>query len=426
MKNADPLSLHSIDAEHAVLGAVLLDFGKCLNSIREIIGEHDFYSSSSRLIFITFLNLTEESIPIDSLTVASRLQDDGTLQSAGGHVFIAALLDSCPSSANATHYAKIVKEKSVRRAIVAGAKDVSEAASERGGSTEDITKAAIKKFQSIDIPRPVTTSTSADVLLDLERNIDAGVTGLDPCYELLGRTVRRIAPGRLYVAGGYTSVGKSFWAGDLISRLYRQGNPGIAVFSTEMSTQQYMLRFLSNDSEIPSYCIEDNLPLQIHQYNRLIAAKDRFRAANLYLYDNLYRYGDIEKTATKLKAKNGLDIVVIDYVQNLWVDGSSIYERMAKIAPQLLVMAKEMEVTVIVLSQVSNEAAKGEANGIIGFKGAGEIAAAADVAIWLERYKNDTNLLKVTVRKNRHGRVGHGYLRYAPDYTRLLDEDDRG
>jgi|GEM_PF-6762121 len=259
------------------------------------------------------------------------------------------------------------------------------------------------------------------VLEDLERKISQGMNGIHPGYNLLARTVRKIAPGHMWVVGGYTSVGKSFFLTDLICRLYRAGNPGIALFSTEMSTGQYALRMLANRTTYSTWAIEERRLIHSSHLAVLSEAWEHFNSRNLYLYDDLYDWKRIEKTAEAIKHRKGLDIVAVDFIQNLAGKGS-VYERMSTLSPRIQAMAKRLEVCAIVLSQVSNEAARDDLS-IIGYKGAGEIAAAADLGVWLQRDEEEKEAVKFIIRKNRHGMRGEGLLIYSENYTRFEERE---
>jgi replicative DNA helicase len=233
-------------------------------------------------------------------------------------------------------------------------------------------------------------------------------------------------PGHLWIIGAYVSVGKSAWLVDFICRLYgHSDNPGIAVFSTEMSSEQYVLRMLSNRTRIPGWVISEKR-CTVQQEASLIDSQVWLSKRNLYIYDKLYRIEDIEKTVRMLKP-HGLDVICIDYLQNMWGDGN-IYERMSRLSPILQYMAKELQITIVALSQISNQAQreKGAAGGVYGFKGAGEIAASADLAIELERSKENEELLIFKVSKNRHGRIGEGLLQYMDNFARLKEVAKEG
>jgi replicative DNA helicase len=201
-------------------------------------------------------------------------------------------------------------------------------------------------------------------------------------------------------------------------------NPGIAVFSTEMSCEQYLLRMLSNQTGIPSWMITENR-VRPEQQEKLVQAQLFFSKRNLYLYDRLYKIEDMERTARVLKDQ-GLDIIAIDYIQNVWGEGK-IYDRMARLAPILQYLAKDLQITIIALSQVSNEfqREKGK-SGVFGYKGAGEIAASADLGIEFERDPQIKERMVFRVAKNRHGRIGEGVLEYVNGFTRFDEVDKNG
>ena len=207
---------------------------------------------------------------------------------------------------------------------------------------------------------------------------------------------------------------------DLTARLYRYGNPSIAIFSLEMSTHQYLLRLLANETKFPTWTIRENKIYSDVQDAILKNAYDHFQKKSLYIYDNLYNFNDIRREAANLKQKD-LDIVIIDYIQNVQCEGRTIYDRMSGLAASLFAMCKDLEITLIVLSQINNESAKDSDNPVIGYKGAGEIAAAADVGIWLEKDKDTEHELFFRVRKNRDGKTAEGKLEYINDYTRFQE-----
>jgi replicative DNA helicase len=349
------------------------------------------------------------------VSVSSRLKDKGELDRVGGPVFVASLCDSTASSANIESHARIVKDKSYAREAIVKAEEVITKARNPLTRPEDIpTRLSIARDQKIDISH-VSTITKR-----LNENISKGYRGLPPCYNVLAKTIRKLSPGHLIVVGAWTSTGKTAWLVDLICRLYRtSSNPGIAIFSTEMSKEQYLLRCLSNETCIPSWYITENR-LKPEQSEFIIGAQKHFSSRNLYLYDTLYKIEDIEQTVRMIKDQKGLDIIAIDYLQNLWGEGK-LYDRMSRLAPILQYLAKELEVTIIALSQVSNEHAKGESGGLINYKGAGEIAASADLGIELERQKTDKDFLNFIIKKNRHGKLGEGVLQYVGEYTRFKE-----
>jgi replicative DNA helicase len=405
---------NSQDAERAVIGAILIGGMETFLRVDRSLSPDDFYNSNHQYIYQAMRDVHADGIVPDLVTVTARLKEVKRLSSAGGASYLSGAADDCPSALNVSHYVKIVKEKSKLRKIIDGARKISESASMPGADPK-----TIPTKLSIEIDHDAEVNQVATVIKSLNENIEKGYPGIHPCYNLLSRTIRKVSPGHLWVVGAYTSVGKSAWLVDFICRIYRYGmdNPGIAIFLTEMSCEQYLLRELSNYTTIPTWAITEN-SCRPEQIAALIKAQVFFSTRNLYLYDRLYRIEDMERTARMLKGK-GLDIIAIDYLQNLWGEGS-IYERMSRLAPVLQYLAKDLQVTIIALSQVSNQFQREKGSGgVFGYKGAGEIAASADIGIELERDQTVKEKMIFKVVKNRHGRIGEGVLEYVHGYTKF-------
>jgi replicative DNA helicase len=370
------------------------------------------------VIYSAILDVHGAGAVCDIVTVGARLKETNSIEKVGGFAYLSNLCDNCPSSVNIEHYAKIVKDKAARREVIEQARKIASAAQGMGPIDDIPTRLSIETYRDAEI------NNSRTIIKRLTTNIEKGYPGLPPCYDLLARTIRKVSPGHLWVVAGYTSTGKTAWLVDFICRQYRYGmaNPGIAIFSTEMSEEQYMVRILSNQTKIPGWTITEK-KLSGDQYGEVAKAQVFYASRNLYIYDRLYKIAEIERTARMLKEKNGLDILAIDYIQNLWGEGK-IYDRMSTLAPVLQYLAKELQVTIIALSQVSNQHVREKGSGVYGYKGAGEIAASADLGIELTRDPEKKEMMPWKVEKNRHGRLGEGCLEYIHDYTKLHEVVD--
>lgn len=411
---------HNLDAERAVLGGVMFD-PESIVKIKPTLDVEDFYSHNHQRIYAAMLDVYEDGLDCDVVSIAVCLTNKNELAKIGGHVYLSTLCDTVPSAANIESHARIVKEKAILRRIMEQARAIIDQAVSPGVDIDQIPTRL-----SITSQKDISVKHISGIMQQLDKNINAGYPGLLPCYDILARTIRRTFPGHMWVVGAWTSVGKSAWLVDFICRTYRltASNPGIAIFSTEMSSEQYLIRCLSNETMISGWRITENRLLP-NQQDAVCEAKSSFNTRNLYIYDNLYRIEEIERAARMIKEGPGLDILAIDYIQNLWGDGS-IYERMSRLAPILQYLAKELQITIIALSQVSNQHARGDTGGLINYKGAGEIAASADLGIELEREKDNKDRMKFIVKKNRHGRIAEGVLEYINDYTRLLEVKEDG
>ena len=232
-------------------------------------------------------------------------------------------------------------------------------------------------------------------------------------FSALDRDYIGYRPGHLWAVGGWTSTGKTQWAIEAMTRIM-QNDPEakVAMVSTEMTEEQVVARFIANLSGEGSHKIL-NGKVDVSRQEEWLCSR------NLCVWDDLYEIGVIDSALRREKAKKGLDVVVIDFIQNVRKPGfSKQYEMMSEIAKEFQRMAKQLKCCIVVLSQIPNSAGK-EDSGILEFKGAGEIAAACDVGILLKRDRSRKEIMLVEVRKNRHGACGSHALEYANNWTRL-------
>lgn len=225
----------------------------------------------------------------------------------------------------------------------------------------------------------------------------------------------------LYIIGAYTSVGKTALMTQLTANLLKHNSKiRIAIFSTEMSAEHILLRLMANRTAIPSMQIYRG-SFDTERASVVDAAFKYFHDKNVWLYDSIYTFNGIYKVC---KAIGYLDVVFVDFLQNMQGEGG-IYDRMSILPVEFQKMAKELNTCVVAMSQVSNEAARSDSK-VIGYKGAGEIAAACDLGLWLDRNKNDEQRLDCYIRKNRHGPTGKTVLRYTDSFTRLAEVGQDG
>ena len=247
----------------------------------------------------------------------------------------------------------------------------------------------------------------------VEDNRTGKTRGFKAHFTALDRDYIGYRPGHLWAVGGWTSTGKTQWAIEAMTRIM-QNDPEakVAMISTEMTEEQVVSRIIANLSGEGSHKIL-NGRVDVSQQEGWLCSR------NLCVWDDLYEMGAIDSALRREKAKKGLDVVVVDFIQNVRKPGfSKQYEMMSEIAKEFQRMAKQLKCCIIVLSQIPNSAGK-EDSGILEFKGAGEIAAACDVGILLKRDRSRKEIMLVDVRKNRHGACGIHALEYVNNWTRL-------
>lgn len=273
-----------------------------------------------------------------------------------------------------------------------------------------------KKIKGDDIVSVV--SRFKDVVAE---NKQRGSVGIPTGFDNLEKDHIAYQQGHLWVIGAWTSTGKTAWAVEAIKRVFWHNNPTVAIFSTEMTEEQNIARLLANMSTVSSHKIlggrlDDAAIEHVEKKQRWIESR-RF-----HVYDQVRNVSDLSNQCRKIVLQHGkLDVVFIDFIQNIRKKGcSSTYEMMKEIAVDLQDLAKELRCCIVCLSQIPTGAAKEDA-GILEFKGAGEIAAAADLGVLLKKDKNHEGVLLWETRKNRHGKCGKFLLQFSDNWTNLQE-----
>lgn len=248
-------------------------------------------------------------------------------------------------------------------------------------------------------------------------NARKGCVGMRTGFKLLQGDYIVYQQGHLWVVGAWTSVGKSAWMIESICRFFVESEHGrVAVFSTEMTEEQNTARILANRTGIGANVILSGKMLPSHEQS--VSAQEGWLAGKtLQIYTKTRNIDDIASQVRKLKHGGGVDLVFVDFIQNVTKDGyKDQYAMMSQIAKDLQELAHDARCTIICLSQLPNHAGR-EDTGILEFKGAGEIAAACDIGVLMKRAREDKRKILFDVRKNRHGKCGKYLLQYSENWT---------
>lgn len=250
-----------------------------------------------------------------------------------------------------------------------------------------------------------------------------GSVGKRTGFEILNRDFIVYQPGHLWVIGGWTSSGKTAWMIESLNRFFAENEHGkVAVFSTEMTEEQNVARMLANRTGVNANVILSGQMLDTHR-NKTEAEIAWLAGKELYIYSKTRNIDDLMSQCRKLKHSGGVDMVWIDFIQNVYRAGvSDQYAMMSQIAKDLQALAHDLGCTVVALSQIPNHAGR-EDSGILEYKGAGEIAAACDIGAMLKRGKEDNSQLLFDVRKNRHGKCGKYLFQFAEGWTRIIEKE---
>jgi replicative DNA helicase len=433
---------HSLEAERAVLGSVLLDNG-ALNVILEFIGKDDFFSESHRLILEKILALSEKSRTIDLVTLSEELSKEGLLEKVGGAAYLSALSDGVPigSTAAVTEYARIVKEKSVIRRLINASNNVISRCLEATDDPEtlidlaqsQVFEIAEQKVQSgfIGVRDIVKTSFGTiDVLFDRGQR----VTGVETGFVDLDNMTSGLQPGELIIIAARPSLGKTALALNIAAYAAAEHKKVVGLFSLEMSKESLLIRLLCSEARIDSHKLRTGFSSR-DDWNKMTRALGRLAEAPLFIEDTpALSIMQIRAKARRLKAEKGLDLMIVDYLQ--LVTGHTRFENRTQevsfISRGLKSIAKELRVPVIALSQLSRapEERPGHRPQLSDLRESGSIEQDADVVMFIFRedvYRHAAEgdgaepegKTELIIGKQRNGPTGHVPLVFLKPYTRF-------
>ncbi len=428
----------SMDAEQSVLGAVLLD-PDCLNAVLEYVGPDSFYRKQHQQIFSIMLGMFTAAQPIDVITVLERVKAEGVFASDGdARVYLTQLAQVVPSTANVTSYAKVVQEKYYLRSMIGLAKEVIEDSTKSEMDARGIMELAEQKLYQMRQGRDASGLVRVDkAIFELydklqrlsgeEKNqfagIPSGFSALDHLTTGLNRS-------DLILLAARPAMGKTSFAMNLAANVAKQGF-AVAVFSLEMSREQLVSRLLSSDALIQSSLLRTG-NLSVDDWTKLAVSAQSIAKMPLYIDDTAGI--TIPEIKAKLRRLPNLGLVIIDYLQ-LMSSGRRIDNRVqevSEITRGLKIMAKELDVPIITLSQLSRGPDKrtGDHRPILSdLRESGSIEQDADLVLFLYRdeYYNpdseDKGVAECIVAKNRHGATDTVKLAWDGQYTRFVSRE---
>jgi replicative DNA helicase len=417
--NIQKLPAQNLEAEQAVLGAIMLQPDSLLQAA-DIIQPEDFYREAHRLVYETYLDLYDLGEPIELLTVIEHLKSKGESEKAGGEGYLADLATIVPTSANVRYHCRIVRGKATHRRVQKWATGlVNEALDGQDDIQKWFGKIERELVELVGEVREKRSPLAADIVGEIRRLRDkerAGKLTHIPTDYKLQTVVPGYYPGHLWCIGGYTSVGKSTLLAQLVADACAEG-ARVLIFSTEDSSREKIHKLVGNLSGVSQRRLIEGAIEGFEE--RVQAAEEQVKAWAPIIYDDVYSLAEMRLKVKKYKLSGGLDIVALDYIQNIRGEGNE-YERLTTAIAGLQALAKELGVTVIVLSQVNNDALRIEGSELIGLKGSGALAAAPDIILWLKRVKGFETELDCEVRKNRaFGTTGLVKLKFTDNWTRI-------
>ena len=425
---------HSVEAEQAVLGSMLID-PDCIKDVMDKLQPEDFYLRANRDIFETIYHMFIYSRPIDGVTVAGEMERNGVYND-NTRDYLVQLMDVTPTSANVMEYVKIVLDKSLMRQVAAAAGSITAMVQEGNGDAGDMLESAEQKVYAIRRGRSAQNMVTVSMVLQDVMNHLAELTasggktlpGLSTGLSAVDAKINGLNKSDLLLLAARPGMGKTSMALNVALSAAKESGKTVAIFSLEMSREQLVTRLIASEGLVENTRLVTG-NLRESDWQRIAEAASSLSRMDIRIDDNpLLTVADMNAKCRRLE---NLGLVVIDYLQLMTSAGGKGYsgenrqQAVSDISRMLKIMAKELQVPVLCLSQLSraNEKRDDKRPMLSDLRESGAIEQDADIVLFLYRddyYNSDSekrNVAECIVAKNRHGETGKVELRWMPEYT---------
>ena len=431
---------HDEEAEQAVLGSMLLDKNAVVKGI-EILKPNDFYRADNATVFEACLNIYNKGEAIDTITISNELTTMGKLDAVGGLEYIAKLPEAVPTTANVEKYIKIVEEKSLLRSLIKSANDMIALGYNQNEEVENIMDRAEQTiFELIQRKSQQGYSSIKDVLVESLNEIQElyskkkRVTGVATGFADMDNMLSGLHNSDLILIAARPAMGKTAFALNIATNAAVNAGVGVALFSLEMSKQQCTNRILAVQSMVDSQKLSRG-ELEEDDWTKIgVAASELSDSAGIYIDDTPgITAAEIRAKCRKMKLEHeNLGLIVIDYLQLISGSGRSEgrQQEVSEISRSLKILAKEINVPVIALSQLSRAPEQRDDHRpmLQDLRESGSIEQDADIVMFIYRddyYKPEeppTNIAEIIIAKNRSGPTGKVELLWMPQYTKFVNK----
>ena len=433
---------HSLEGEQAVLGSMLID-PECIKDVMDKLQPGDFYLRQNREIFEAIYSMFSYARPVDGITVAEELRKNGTYDEQITRRYLAELMEITPTSANVMEYVKIVRDKALLRGVAIAASEITAMVQEGIGTASDTLDAAeqkifaVRRGQSAQDMVPISR-VLPDVLERLGEMTESQdhMPGLSSGFSAVDAKITGLNKSDLLLLAARPGMGKTSFALNIALNVARSSRKTVAVFSLEMSAEQLVTRILSGEALVENYRLRTG-NLRETDWQKIAAAASVLNQLDIRVDDNpMLSAADMNAKCRRL---DNLGLVVIDYLQLMTSAGDKSnrgenrQQVVSDISRMMKIMAKELNVPVICLSQLSraNEKRDDKRPMLSDLRESGAIEQDADIVMFLYRddyYNEDSekhNIAECIIAKNRHGETGKVELRWMPEYTQFATLDQR-
>lgn len=429
------------EAEIGVIGCVLVN-GNSVAASAEIIKPDDFYFGANREIYSVVMSLFNENIPIDIVTVSDRLAQADKLDAVGGITYLTAAVTSVATTENVVYHCKIIKEKSVLRRLIKSAGAISELAYDGEGELERILERSEQLIFDVSATREQSDIVPvSEVLMQTYQHMvensqrEGNLTGEATGFDYLDKAMGGLHGGELILIAARPAMGKSSLAVNIAENIAIRNGKTVAIFNLEMPKEQLVRRILCSQAMVDSKKMLTG-DFTGDDWQRICRVLDKVDASPLYIDDSAtVTVSEIRAKCRRLKQTKGLSLIVIDYLQ-LMQSGSrseSRQQEVAEISRSLKILAKELDVPVIALSQLSRavETRKDRRPMLSDIRESGSIEQDCDIVMFLYRdeyYNPDTedkNMAECIIAKHRNGKPDTIKLGWQGQYTKFVNMEYR-
>jgi len=430
----------SLEAEAAVLGSMILD-PQCIGLVVQKITAAAFYRIEHQMIFEAIISLWDKKSDVfDLLLLRDELKNRKQLDEVGGPEYLVKIAEAVPSAANVEHYLQIVKDKQMMRELISAAGEVLTEAMEDSGDTSEKLDRAEQKIFSVTQKKVSGSAVSMKELLTeafeaIDKRQGHHITGLPTGFAELDDLTCGLQNGEMIIIAGRPSMGKTSFAMNIAEHIGADNNISVAIFSLEMSRQQLAERMLCSRAMIDSQLVRKGM-VNDGQYQELVHAASELSEKPIYVDDTPgITPLELRGKARRLRSRYGIKCIVIDYLQLMSMGGSveSRQQEVSEISRYLKALARELEVPVVVLSQLnrSPEGREGHRPRMSDLRESGSIEQDADVVMLLHREDyyhkgeqdyEDTSSAEVIIAKQRNGPTDTIELSFNGTYTRFANK----
>lgn len=434
----------SLDSERALLGSLLLK-PDAIHDVSDLIKPDSFYAEKHRHIFDGMRELVERGDPIDILSLGEHLNGRGLLERCGGRAYIAELAGSSPTPGNYAHYAELVAKKHIMRALIETASEITESAYEEGSDTAVVLDSAEKAIYAIGnasathkfIPIKDKVDDAWDRMEALSKN-DGGIRGVPTGFPDLDNLTSGLHKSDLIILAARPSMGKTSFALDIARNVAVRHNTPVGIFSLEMSSEQLVDRMLSAESFIDSWKMRTGNVRGEDDFAKIRDALETLSKAPIYIDDKpAQNILSMRAVARRLKRERGIGLIVVDYLQLMAPTNvkasDSMVQQVTEISRSLKQLAREIEVPVIALSQLSRAVEqRGGKPRLSDLRDSGSIEQDADIVMFIHREdkmnkdSERTNIAEILIEKHRNGPTGKVDLYFDEKRTSFMPMDKSG